>query len=196
MLTSKAISTISWNSDLFLYKVLKRLYEQDLITFYSMVYHYKEDDELKDHWHIFMIPNGRIDTSKLREEFIEIVNNNDKPLCCLPFDNSKWQDWFLYNSHDVKYLASKGLSRKYHYRPEDFVSSDEMAFTEKLHTMDLSKLNGQERFAQAVADGFTFEDLLCRGFVPFQLVHQYERVYQTLKFGKFGGSKGGSSTTP
>ena len=196
MLTSKAISTVSWNSDEFLFKVLKRLYEQDIISFYCMVYHFAEEDEKKPHWNIYLIPSHRIDTAKLREEFVEVVSSNDKPLCCNPFENSKFDDWYLYHCHDERYLASKGQTRKYHYHMEDFFASDEQAFIEKIHKMDLSKYNGMERFVTAVKSGCNFDDLVCQGFVPIQLIHQYEKAYNCIRFGKLGGSKGGSLTTP
>ena len=87
MQTSKPISTISYNSELYLYSVLEKLYKSHKIDFYAYIKHTGEMDPFgeseKDHIHLFLIPNKRINTSDLDDLFIEPVPNS-KPLRCIP----------------------------------------------------------------------------------------------------------------
>lgn len=104
MNTCKPISTISFNSENFLHQKLNELVDNKIITFYTYIKHYGEPNEnrdtLKDHFHIYVEPNKRIDTMQLGEKFNEVDINHVKPLGVLPFQFSKFDDWYLYGLHD------------------------------------------------------------------------------------------------
>jgi len=102
-LTAKPISTISYNTGEFLKRKLDSMLKAYKITDYRFIFHYGEDGD-KDHYHVYIEPNRRLDTAVLRDEFNEITNDSDKPLGCMPFHSSKFDHWIMYVIHDPKYL--------------------------------------------------------------------------------------------
>lgn len=104
-LTAKPISTISYNSEQFLERLLNRLLSAHVLEDFRYIKHQPEEDEEKEHFHICLFPNKRIDTAILREEFNEVDPTNEKPLGCLPFRTCKTDHWIMYVLHDEKYLA-------------------------------------------------------------------------------------------
>lgn len=125
MNTSREISTISYNSQEFLIMKLEELLEKHIISYYMLINHFAEEDEKKNHIHLFLKPNKKLDTMDLQKNFIEFDSANIKPLKCLDFRVSNSDDWILYNLHYGPYLASKFESRKFHYTVEEIISSDE-----------------------------------------------------------------------
>ena len=105
-LTAKPISTISYNTEGFLTRLLDRLLASNTIVDYRYIFHHGEDSDKKDHYHVWIEPNKRIDTGALANEFIEADPNNDKPLICLPFRTSKSDHWLMYVLHDADYLKA------------------------------------------------------------------------------------------
>ena len=114
-LTAKPISTISYNTEGFLVKKLEALVKSKIL---EMVYYIKHDGEDgdKDHFHVYLVPNKRLDTAVLRDEFIEPTSDNDIPLGVMRFQGSKVGDWLLYAVHDKRYLLmhsnDEALSKK------------------------------------------------------------------------------------
>ena len=106
MATQKPLSTISYNTESFLSEKLKSLYKAHIIQSYQYIKHKGEDGD-KDHIHLRLEPNKRLDPMDLAEMFIELDPNNVKPLCCRPFRPSKEEDWLLYAVHDKDYLKLK-----------------------------------------------------------------------------------------
>lgn len=102
-LTAKPISTISYNTGEFLKRKLDEMLKAHKITDYRYIFHYGEDGD-KDHYHVYIEPNRRIDTAVLRDEFNEIPTQGEKPLGCMPFHASKFDHWIMYVIHDPKYL--------------------------------------------------------------------------------------------
>jgi len=186
MNTSKPFSTISYNSIPFLNTILKRKVEHEEIGFYAFVYHYAEDDDLdadklkKDHIHLYIEPEKRLDTISFMRDFHEVTSDNEKPLGIVKCKSSKFQEWYLYCCHDIKYLGAKGLDRQYHYNFDDFVSNDYVYFNELIKSMDLSKYTCLERFLNAVKNDLTFSQCVSQGLVPIQLIGQYEKCYNLL----------------
>lgn len=125
MKTTKAISTISYNTRHFLLGKLSDLLTNGFIDFYAVIKHKAEADEAKDHWHVYIEPAKAIDTLALGKMFTEIDPTNIKPLGCMPFRKSKFADWYWYGLHDEAYLLSKGESREHHYKASDVISSDD-----------------------------------------------------------------------
>ena len=119
MKTSKPFSTVSYNTDDFLKDKLNRLIATYKIEYWCYVKHLGElaDDGTreKDHKHVYIIPNGKIDTMELSQMMLEVDPNNKKPLKCMDFRSSKEDEWFLYNSHDPDYLKTKFLIREFTY---------------------------------------------------------------------------------
>lgn len=182
MKTSKPFATISYNTAPFLQRKLDDLIYTRKIEFYTFVHHFKEEDELKEHKHLYIVPNGQIDTDSVVNYLLEpdIENPLNKPLGCIRCKPSKFSDWYLYGKHDIDYLASKGQSRKYHYAFEDFYTSDKDYLLEEVHTIDYSSLNRSKALKQAVEDGIDFSDLVAQGLIPIQQVYAYQQTYNIL----------------
>ena len=182
MKTSKPFATISYNTDDFLTIHLDNLVQDGFIAFWSFIEHLPEEDETKKHKHLYLVPNGRVDTEQIRNYLTEIDPSMplEKPLKCLPCKSSKFADWYLYGLHDVRYLASKGQSRKYHYTQQEFIVSDNDFFVEEVHTIDMSKLNRLDALVNAVDNNVPFELLVRNGVVPLQQYVGYERAYRLL----------------
>ena len=183
MKTSKPFATISYNSVDFLYSKLMDLVNRGNLSWFAFVYHYKEEDEKKDHIHVYFIPDGQIDTKPLGSLLREYdPTHPDLPLGVLPFQSSKFPDWYLYSSHNTEYLASKGQTRKYHYTKSDFKTSNEDYLTELEHLIDRSKINNITVVREAVENNIPFCSLVTEGRVPVQLINQYQKVYDLIDY--------------
>ena len=106
MATQKPISTISYNSEPFLKEVLDSLFKAHIIQAYMYIKHKGEDGD-KDHIHLRLEPNKKLDPMDIQTQLREFTPDNDLPLCCRPFRPSKEEDWFLYVVHDPIYLKLK-----------------------------------------------------------------------------------------
>lgn len=106
MATQKPISTISYNSEAFLVEKLQNLYDAHIIQAWQFITHKGEDGD-KDHIHLRIEPNKRIDPMELTEMFKEYEKGKDKPLGVRPWRQSKEEDWYLYAVHDSDYLSLK-----------------------------------------------------------------------------------------
>lgn len=182
MKTSKPFSTISYNSVEFLTIKLNELVTSRKLIFWAFVEHYPEEDQEKKHKHLYLVPNGQIQTDSLFDYLVEIDPSNplNKPLACVGIRSSKFFDWYMYALHDVEYLSMKGQSRKYHYDNSDVICSDRDFLYEEIHLMDMSKLKKIRALNQAVKDGVPFEELLMRGQVPVQQVYAFQKAYDML----------------
>ena len=177
MRTIKPISTISFNTKDYLLARLDDLLAAECISFYSVILHYAEEDETKDHFHVYVQPNGRIDTDRLREALVEPVPGEHKPLGCLPIVSSKFVEWYLYGLHDKDYLATKGQTRKYHYRDDDFINSNDDVFVEFKYTSDFSKFKTRARIREMAQSGIPFHQLVNDGFIPINQIFQFREFY-------------------
>lgn len=106
MATQKPISTISYNTESFLVEKLQSLYEAHIIQAWQYINHKGEDGD-KDHIHLRIEPNKRIDAMDLTEVFKEFEKGKDKPLGVRTWRPSVEEDWYLYAVHDSDYLALK-----------------------------------------------------------------------------------------
>lgn len=121
MATQKPSSTISYNSEAFLREKLEAWYSAHYIQAYQFIPHKGEDGD-KDHIHLRIEPNKKLDLMELTDELKEYVIGNEKPLCCLPWRPSQEEDWLLYALHDEDYLETKyveGSKEKLPYKLED-----------------------------------------------------------------------------
>ena len=183
MKTSKPFSTISYNTADFLSVKLNDLVNRRKIAFWAYVEHLPEEDEKKAHKHLYIVPNGQINTDEVLLDILVEYDpaHPEKPLGCVGVKSSKFYDWYMYSIHDVDYLSSKGQSRKYHYRREEVACSDTDYLNEEIHQMDMSKLSKVKALNEAVRNGVPFEELLMRGQTPVQQVYAFQKTYGMLQ---------------
>lgn len=163
-MTTKPTSTISYNSEPFLADLLRRFFEAGVLKDYRYIFHYGEDGD-KDHFHVWLEPNKRIDEALFRKEFDEFdPMRPDKPLGALPFRASKQDDWLIYVLHDDEYLRnhqSQTDDGKIPYQLEDVHTP----FLEQLQrdykrALQLRQTSNQ-KVVSAMAQGQSFMDILC-----------------------------------
>lgn len=168
MKTSRPISTISYNTDDWLKNKLNELVKAHKISFWAYITHKPEADELKEHKHVYVEPNGQIDTMNLTDHLKEPdPAHPDNPLCVVRWQSSKDDDWILYVLHDEVYLATKGLTKKYHYAPDEFNSSDELSLKDMIYkAQHESAYAKQKRIMDFLDTGADASDLAYHGFMP------------------------------
>lgn len=185
MKTQRTLSNISYNTIDHFQGVVYDLANRGIIEWCYWVYHYAEEDELKDHIHFILQPSSRLDTNILAKEFLEVDYTNSKPLGV----TKKWNfsggkngmdNWILYCMHHPGYLASKGMIRKYQYEVKDFGATDYDAFLEDVRTIDMIQYNRMSAIADAVKNHFPFALLVQNGIVPISQRMQYEQQYNAL----------------
>lgn len=181
MKTSKPFSTISYNTPSYLFSKLSELVQSRKIEFFSFIEHLPEDDEKKIHIHLFIIPNGRVDTDQIIDYLTEIdPEKPDKPLGCIMCRSSKFGDWYLYALHDRGYLAQRGQARKYSYQESEMQVSDTDYLRELIHTVDYSPYTRFLQIRQYAVEGIPFSDLVMQGLIPIQQTASYEKAYQLM----------------
>ena len=168
MKTERPISTISFNTENHLKSVLNRLVESEKIEYGFYIMHYAEENEKKNHFHVYMQPSKAIDLQALRKEFNELDFSNSKPLGCLPIEKSKFDDWYLYGLHDPYYLASKGLFRDYHYKAEDVITTDDDVLDYLVN--NIKTKNRYQEMDTMQRKGITFEQyVILKDLNPMQI---------------------------
>lgn len=123
MATQKPISTISYNTEAFLKEKLEEWLDAHIIQSYMYIKH-KGEEGGKDHIHLRIEPNRRLDPMDLTEALKEytgkplldikgrqLADEDGNPMMeCLsvrPWRNSKEEDWVLYALHDEQYMRIK-----------------------------------------------------------------------------------------
>ena len=181
MKTSKPFSTISYNSKEFLISELDKLVARRAISFYTFVYHYREEDERKDHIHLLIEPNGQINTDALSDILVEFDPSHPlDPLSVMPWRSSKFGDWYLYTSHDAAYLASKGQNRTHHYPESYFISSNSDYLHELITTIDRTKYAKTQEFVKKVQSGVTLLEMVSNGEIPAPQFNQWKQMYELV----------------
>lgn len=180
MATSKNISTISYNTKEYLEDTLNRLIKEKKIQYWMYIKHDAEEDETKDHFHVFIQPNVLLDLLDLQYEFEEVNPANlNKPFRVMPFRHSDVDEWIPYALHDKGYLALKCESREYFYLKTDIVSSDEdyldhlyrHAFKASKWAKDSALLN------QIVSGELSPHELIDKGYVSMNMATQVNAYY-------------------
>lgn len=145
MKTSSPISTICYQSIEHLKNNLDFLVSEHFIDFYAFVEHLPEDNELKEHKHLLVFPNGRIDTTVLDGYLIQAnLDEPDKPYKNIWWQKSKPIEWVLYCTHNIEYcLATNSGYKKYQYDITCFISSDydglQELFLQSFHSQEFAK---------------------------------------------------------
>ena len=169
MNTQMPIATISYNTREFLIGVLKELQANKVIEDWFAMYHLAEDDEEKDHWHLFLIPASRVDTIDLRKHFAQIDPLfPSAPLGVIRFEKSQIDHACLYFAHYKPYLAWKHQSRKHHYDWNQFICSDRLWMNEVIHhALHFSEFAERSAILNAIRDcNNRFSDLIADGVIP------------------------------
>lgn len=160
---------------------LNELIARRLISFYLFIHHLPEEDENKPHKHLFIVPNGSLNTDQIQDYLQELdPTNPNKPLGCIFFKSSKFDDFYFYGLHDAEYLAMKGQKRKYTYTESEFKMSDLDYFTALKHEIDYTKLGNRKtiEIVNEIKAGATIPKLLELGRISAQNALQWRTVYE------------------
>lgn len=193
MKTTLPFSTISYNSAAFLELKLNEHLKAHTISFWAYVTHQPEEDERKEHHHVWIVPSRGILTDSLMDDFLEFdPEKPNKPRACLPCSSSKnFADWYLYAVHDEKYLLMKGQTRKYHYRYNAVKTSNEDYLLELYKSIDITKLTPYEAIKQAVGNGLTFDELVAQGQVPIPQFDSWRKAFASIRSSMFKTNRDG-----
>lgn len=174
MATQKPISTISYNSEAFLVEKLQNLYDAHIIQAWQFITHKGEDGD-KDHIHLRIEPNKRIDPMELTEMFKEYEKGKDKPLGVRPWRQSKEEDWFLYAVHDSDYLSLKygGGERgeKLPYDWKDINTSPDYDLETSWIRAKAAQKHSTVNIASQIQNGQNPVDLVFQGENPYTVMN-------------------------
>lgn len=183
MRTSRPFSTISYNTPDFLKFKLNELVDTRKIQFYAFIYHLAEKDEKKDHIHLYIEPNGLMQTDMLLDYLLEVDPSHPlKPLKIMPIRNSKFSDWYYYGIHDRDYLATKMLVRAFHYKKSDIVASD-TDYLNELIAMSTPVNLKQKQIVDLMRLGYTATDLATKGIIPINQLTSYTTLSNSILYG-------------
>lgn len=180
MRTSKPIATISYNTVDFLDRKLAELIRNHRIQDYFYILHHAEEDEKKDHIHLYLEPNTRLDTMEI-QEFLEEPDPKypKKPLRPLPFKFCRNLDeWILYVEHFPPYLASKFEERRFVYDYGDFRFYNEDSFFDAwLHAHKGSEWAHRNSLLEQLRNPYVQGlDLILNGSVPLNMSTQIAAI--------------------
>jgi hypothetical protein len=178
MQTTKLISTISYNTPSFLKGKLFTLVNQGIIEYAHWIWHKPETDETKEHAHLVLKPNRRLDTMALGKEFLELVPGEDKPRVVLPFKSSKMKDWILYAVHDKCYLLRKNQNRAITYQKTDLHTTEYDLLEEDWRDAHEGEDGRIKQVIEAARSGVSFRQLVEMGVIPINQLFQLREVYQ------------------
>lgn len=172
MATQKPISTISYNTEAFLREKLEAWKNAHIIQAYQYICHKGEDGD-KDHIHLRVEPNKKLDPMCLQDELKEYEQGKEKPLGCRPWRPSKEEDWILYAVHDPKYLklkyggGDKGEKIPYEWQkinvPDDY--DMEIAFIRAKATLN----HTSENLATRIQNGDKPLSMILEGENPYMV---------------------------
>lgn len=194
MNTSLPVSTISFNTTGFLDEKLSEMLKSGILEFWAYVPHEPEpendDGNGKKHSHLIVFPSRRMQTEALRHMLQEFDPQNPQhPRGCLPFQTTPMKhfgEWYLYSLHDATYLKYKGLTRKYHYKPDDIVTSDRDALNWYVRQIDLSVVTPIESMKNAIGMGMRFDEYFMLGKIPIQQLRPYQQAWDIATRQLFG----------
>lgn len=192
MATQKPISTISYNTEAFLREKLNSWLSAHIIQAYQYICHKGEDGD-KDHIHLRIEPNKKLDPMDLQEALREYVQGKEKPLGCRPFRPSKEEDWFLYAVHNPDYLKLKygggEKGEKIPYSWQDIRVPDDYDCEVAYIRAQASLKHSQANIATRLQRGESASDLVLEGENVFLLnaisrcisVNDYNRMASELR---------------
>lgn len=171
MSTSRPQSTISYNTEEFLIGTLNDLVKDYVISSWFFIKHDAEEDEKKDHYHVWIEPNGCINPMRVAERFIEPdPEGNELPLGVLPFHYSDPNNAIPYFEHNIFYLSMvKHEEREFIYEKKDFKCSNDLYFDRLYrHAFKASDWAKDQQLLKILRDGtMTGSELIEKGYVPY-----------------------------
>ena len=192
MATQKPISTVSYNTEPFLKEKLEQWLNAHIIQAYQYICHKGEDGD-KDHIHLRIEPNKKLDPMDLTEQLKEFEKGKDKPLCVRPWRPSKEEDWYLYVVHDPTYLKLKygggEKGEKLPYKWQDIKANEfydvEIAFIRAKAYLEHTSVN----MATKLQQGENALSLVLQGENPYMVnalmrtltITDYTRVSEELQ---------------
>lgn len=181
MATQNPISTISYNSESFLREKLEGFRKAHIIQSYMYICHKGEDGD-KDHIHLRIEPNKRIDPMDISDELTEYTRDSVKPLKCRPFRQSKEEDWILYAVHDAAYLATKddpSKGEKIPYDWTDIKSNEDFDIEIAYVRAKAAQKHSSVSLATSLQNGSNPVDLILQGESPFLVSTLMKALYGT-----------------
>lgn len=170
MATQKPISTISYNTEAFLREKLETWLKAHIIQSYMYICHKGEDGD-KDHIHLRIEPNKKLDPMDLSEQLQEYEKGKTKPLGCRPWRPSVEEDWTLYAVHDEQYLKLKygggEKGEKLPYKWQDIKAPDN-------YDVEIAYIRAKAKLKHTTAN---MTERMRQGEKPLTLIQQGENVY-------------------
>lgn len=112
MVGTSAFGFISYNSREFLINVLQDFINDGVFLRCACWYHESTGND-KNHFHCYVEPAKKIDTSCIVDKFIEFTEDGkQQSIAIRPKCKSKWVDAYLYGIHNSDYLTFKGKVRE------------------------------------------------------------------------------------
>lgn len=183
MITPNPFSFISYNSSDFLRNVLQNSVECGDFSRCACWYHESVGSE-KNHFHCWIEPNKKIDTTTLQPRFNEIdEEGSPQSIAIKPKCSSKFNDAYLYGIHDRDYLDSKGKVRELvnivsdkHIYIGDFNVDIQEAEIYKFKSV----LTPYQRLKSLVYQGLSLEDVYIRLRTPFAQMRTVGSMYNVI----------------
>lgn len=192
MATQNPISTISYNSESFLREKLELWRKAHIIQSYMYICHHgevgKDGKKDKDHIHLRIEPNRRLDQMDLTEQLQEWTKDHPKPLGVRPWRPSKEEDWILYAVHYPSYMTLKygeeGEECEKDPYEVDEIRTDEMFDLEDAWRRALASMaHSAPSLMKSLENGASPRDLVCRGENPFTTATLYRLMYADESYG-------------
>lgn len=167
MATQQPQSTISYNSPEFLQEKLSLLYDEHLIQSYQYIFHHGEDGD-KDHFHLRIVPNKRLDMMEIKSFFSEpdLLHPDKPPLGVLDWGLSKQDDWLLYAIHDPEYMRLKypaDKCEKIPYSEDSVVCSPGFPLSVSFARARAAMVHMQGNILSQISSGADPRDLIAHG---------------------------------
>lgn len=163
-------------------QVLEEFLESKKIQFWAFINHFPDEDDLKEHFHVYVEPFATLDTVPFNDSFVEVVPGS-KPLKCLAWRSSKFSDWYMYCLHDSEYLLYKGLKRNLTYAQDDFIVSDFDEFNHLVHSFDRSAIIGYKALFDHARSGINVADAIDIGVIPYSQMARLVPLYNSILYG-------------
>lgn len=187
MATQRPLSTINYCSEKFTVHILHEWIKQKRIQYAMYICHIGEDGD-KDHMHLFVFPNKRLDPMDLKEELKEVDPNHVKMKGTLSWHLSTEEDWLLYGYHNKDYLRLheelKEANSKIEYSLNDIKVVGDFDI-EELHLRALAKMKkGSSGIYGRLKKGENAQDLISQGVSPTligQILHACPNILSSDK---------------
>lgn len=161
--------------------ILDDLVKNNTIDFWCFIRHEPDEESKKDHVHLYVDPAKTIETTSLKDKFIQIVPGEALPRRNLNFRYSKFDDWYLYSLHQKDYLNEKGLYRNKEYSKEDFHFSDLDEFERYVSEINYSSIFNLDEIINAARIQMPIYQAIKDGILPAKN-NKLLNLYKSIKY--------------